>query len=57
MSHGTLDELLPYAISESLRDTLVSHGLPVDWVSFQGGHGIAPNVVEGVSAFLGRVLV
>jgi phospholipase/carboxylesterase len=56
MSHGTLDELLPYAISESLKDTLVANGLPVNWVTFQGGHGIAPNVVEGVSAFLRRIL-
>jgi phospholipase/carboxylesterase len=56
MSHGTDDELLPFGLSESLKDTLVSHGLLVDWIPFPGGHGIAPNVVDGVSAFLARVL-
>jgi hypothetical protein len=39
-----------------LKDTLVSQGMPVEWIPFRGGHGIAPNVVDGVSAFLARVL-
>jgi phospholipase/carboxylesterase len=56
MSHGEGDDLLPYSVSEGLRDTLISHGMPVDWVPFRGGHGIPPNVVYGVSGFLARVL-
>jgi phospholipase/carboxylesterase len=56
MSHGRGDELLPFAISEGLRDTLTTHGLAVEWVAFQGGHGIPPGVVDGVGAFLNRVL-
>jgi phospholipase/carboxylesterase len=57
MSHGESDELLPFSTSEALRDTLAAHGLPVRWVSFRGGHGIAPNVAAGVGEFLARVLV
>ncbi len=56
MSHGREDELLPFAISEGLRDTLKEAGLPVDWVSFRGGHGIPPGVLDGVGAFLERTL-
>jgi phospholipase/carboxylesterase len=56
MSHGRGDELLPFAVSEGLRDTLTAHGLRVEWVAFQGGHGIPPGVLDGVGAFLTRVL-
>ncbi len=56
MSHGEGDDLLPFSVAEGLRDTLAAHGMPVDWVPFRGGHGIPPNVVHGVGAFLGRVL-
>jgi phospholipase/carboxylesterase len=56
MSHGQTDELLPFAIAEGLKNTLAEHGLPVKWVPFRGGHGIPPDVVDGVSAFLSRVL-
>jgi phospholipase/carboxylesterase len=56
MSHGQSDEILPFAVSDGLRATLGEHGLAVEWVPFRGGHGIPPNVVEGTSAFLRRVL-
>lgn len=56
MSHGEADELLPFSVAERLRDTIAAHGMPVDWVSFRGGHGIPPNVVHAASAFLRRVL-
>jgi len=56
MSHGRGDELLPFGIAETLRDTLAAEGLPVEWVAFQGGHGIPPGVVDGVGKFLSRVL-
>jgi phospholipase/carboxylesterase len=56
MSHGQSDEVLPFAVSEQLRETLTSHGLPVDWVPFRGGHAIPPPVVEGVGKFLQRTL-
>ena len=56
MSHGEGDDLLPFSVSEGLRDTLRAHRMPVDWVPFRGGHGIPPNVVHGVGVFLVRVL-
>jgi len=56
MSHGREDPILPFDVSEKLRDTLVAAGLPVDWVEFAGGHGIPEPVIQGAAAFLGRVL-
>jgi phospholipase/carboxylesterase len=55
-SHGTEDPLLPYAIAERLRDGFVAAGLPLNWVDFPGGHGIAPTVLKRLGDFLNDVL-
>lgn len=51
-SHGTEDPLLPFAIAERLRDELRRAGLPVTWVPFRGGHGVAPQVTDALGAFV-----
>jgi phospholipase/carboxylesterase len=56
MSHGRDDELLAFGIAEGLRNALVSAGIAVEWVPFRGGHAIPMQVVDGVGAFLRRVL-
>lgn len=56
MSHGTGDPLLRFAVAEGLRDTLAASGISVEWVPFRGEHGIPPEVLDKVGAFLGRVL-
>jgi phospholipase/carboxylesterase len=56
MSHGREDPILGFAIDEGLKDTLVAAGFQVEWAPFSGGHGIPPQVVDRVGAFLGRVL-
>jgi phospholipase/carboxylesterase len=56
MSHGQADALLPFSISERLRDALAAHGMEVEWMPFRGGHEIPESVIEGASAFLRRVL-
>ena len=56
MSHGREDPILPFDVSEGLRGTLVDAGLSVDWVEFRGGHAIPEPVLQGVGAFLNRVL-
>jgi phospholipase/carboxylesterase len=55
-SHGTSDPLLPYALAERLKTELTSAGADVTFVSFRGGHEIPPPALDGLSAFLGRVL-
>jgi phospholipase/carboxylesterase len=56
MSHGREDALLPFTTAERLRDVLMAAGLEVTWLPFRGGHGIPPEVVEGLGAFLSRSL-
>ncbi len=56
MSHGHADDLLPFGVSERLKDTMVAHGLKVEWVPFRGGHGIAPQVAGELGKFLQRIL-
>jgi phospholipase/carboxylesterase len=56
MSHGKADALLPFAISQHLRDRLIAAGATVDWIEFMGGHEIPPPVLDGVSRLLRKVV-
>lgn len=51
-SHGTEDPVLPYVQAQRLRAQLEGSGLEVDWHSFRGGHGIPPEVLASLKAFL-----
>jgi phospholipase/carboxylesterase len=51
-SHGTHDTLLPFAISELLRDHLKTAGAKLEWCEFRGGHEIPPAVLDGVGNLL-----
>lgn len=52
MSHGMGDPLLPFAISEHLRDRLVAAGANVTWLPFRGGHEIPPPVLDAVAKLI-----
>ncbi len=52
VSHGRQDPLLPFAIAERLRAELTKAGLAVKWVPFEGGHGIAPSVLDELGKML-----
>jgi phospholipase/carboxylesterase len=54
-SHGTHDDLLSHRFAEELRDGLIEAGLPVEWISFRGGHEIPEPVVRRVGAYLRMV--
>ncbi|MEO6417982.1 MAG: esterase, partial [Polyangiaceae bacterium] len=51
-SHGREDPILPFAIAEQLRDRLTTADLDVQFVPFRGGHGIPPEVLQGVGNVL-----
>lgn len=51
-SHGTQDPILPYPIAERLRHELEGAGMRVSFTSFDGGHGIPPNVIRDLGQFL-----
>jgi phospholipase/carboxylesterase len=52
MSHGREDELLPFFLSEQLRDALMENGLRVEWLPFRGGHAIPNEVVDRLGSFV-----
>jgi phospholipase/carboxylesterase len=54
MSHGRADPLLPYELAERLRDALSAAGLPVEFIAFNGGHGIADSVLDALGRFIQR---
>ena len=54
-SHGRADAVLPFAIAEQLRDELSAAGLALEFIPFNGGHGIPGSVLEGMSALIRRV--
>lgn len=45
-AHGRQDPMLPYAWAEYLRDVLGESGLAVEFLPFEGGHGIPPQVTD-----------
>ncbi len=51
-SHGRADQVLPFAVAEQLRDALTAAGLPVEFIPFNGGHGIPGSVLEGLARLI-----
>jgi len=52
LSHGQEDPILPFEVSEVLRDRLTAAGLDVRWTPFRGGHEIPPPVLDAVGSLL-----
>jgi len=51
-SHGRADPTLPYAGAEWLRDFLEGSRLGVEFVPFNGGHGIPDGVLDRLGPFV-----
>jgi phospholipase/carboxylesterase len=56
MAHGTEDPIVPYPAGVMARDALVAAGYPVDWKSYPIPHGVSPQEIADVGAWLGRAL-
>jgi len=54
-SHGRADPILPFEVAERLRAELVSAGLPVEFIAFNGGHGIPGGVLEALTRLIRRL--
>jgi len=54
-SHGRADPVLPFELAERLRAELVAAGLPVEFIAFNGGHGIPGGVLEGLTRLIARL--
>jgi phospholipase/carboxylesterase len=55
-SHGRADPILPFAGAELLRDALTEAGLSVEFLAFNGGHGIPAGATTALGPFLARTL-
>lgn len=51
-SHGADDDILPYALAARLHEGLREAGVDARFVPFEGGHGIAPEVLTSLAEFL-----
>lgn len=51
-SHGTSDPILPYTAALALHELLKDAGLLVDFIRFDGGHGIDGAVVDKLAALI-----
>jgi phospholipase/carboxylesterase len=56
LSHGRRDPLLPFFMTERVRELLKGAGVAVTWVPFDGGHEVPAVAVTGMSDFLATVL-
>ncbi len=56
IAHGRRDPVLPFERMERFQARLKAFGLNVTWLPFEGAHEIPDEVVEGMSAFVRRVV-
>jgi phospholipase/carboxylesterase len=56
MGHGTEDPIVPYAAGVMARDALLAAGYPVEWRSYPIPHGVSPQEIADVGAWLARTL-
>ena len=54
-SHGRADPVLSFEIAELLRQELTNAGLSVEFVTFNGGHGIPNGAVDALGKLVARV--
>lgn len=53
-SHGRTDPVLAFSVAEQLRDELVRAGLALEFVPFNGGHGIPNGALDGLARLVTR---
>jgi phospholipase/carboxylesterase len=56
IAHGRRDSVLPFDRMEKFAARLQASGLDVTWLPFEGGHGIPDQVVDGMNAFVRKVM-
>ncbi|MGL4573266.1 MAG: alpha/beta hydrolase [Burkholderiaceae bacterium] len=56
MAHGTHDGVIPIGRAEASRDALTQLGYAVQWHSYPMQHGVHPDEIDAIAAFLSKVL-
>lgn len=55
-AHGTEDPLIPLDLGLAARDRLVALGCDVEWRTYPVEHGVHPEEIRDIGAWLGRTL-
>lgn len=55
MAHGEHDDVISYLTAEKSHQKLVGMGYNVDWHSYPIAHGVGPQEIDDISAWLQRV--
>jgi phospholipase/carboxylesterase len=56
LAHGLHDPIIPLAAARRSRDLLGSLGYGVEWHEYPMPHSVAPQELDDIGAWLGRVL-
>lgn len=56
MCHGASDMMLPLALGQAARDTLMGAGFPVEWRQYPMGHEVCLDEIRHISEWFQRVL-
>ncbi len=56
MAHGRFDQVVPLALGQGSRDFLAGRGYDVDWRTYPMAHGLCPEEIGDIRAWLLRVL-
>ncbi len=55
VSHGTVDQVLPFEGAQRIVERFTRLGYPVSWVPFVGRHQIPPQVIDETNRFLAEL--
>lgn len=55
-AHGTMDPVVPLAMGEHVKNTLIEMGHAVEWHSYPMPHAVCPQEIEHLSAWLKKIL-
>ncbi|MEE4164252.1 MAG: alpha/beta fold hydrolase [Woeseiaceae bacterium] len=55
MAHGTFDPLLPYQLGVTTKQTVESAGYGIEWHEYPMAHGVCPEEIADIRAFLRRI--
>jgi len=55
MAHGTLDPLLPFQLGVATKQTVESAGYGIEWHEYPMAHGVCPEEIADIRAFLLRI--
>ena len=56
LAHGSIDMVVGLPLGEAARTLLLASGYAVEWHTYPMGHGVCPEELSAIAAFLRRVI-